>query len=162
MHMLTVPLFLCGLPTVGKTTFGNGLAKYLHLPFFDTDSLITQCFASPYQLFSHSETLFRLCEAMVLQAIPTTPSVVALGGSTPLSARALPWLHRGKLILLTQPIPNLLPRLSGDRLPLSLRSQPLLPALKKRLKELTKLADASFPIKELTDYELFCSKILSL
>lgn len=33
-------IFLCGLPTVGKTRFGQVLAQYLSFPFFDTDDLI--------------------------------------------------------------------------------------------------------------------------
>ena len=39
--MITKPIFLCGYTSSGKTTIGKELAKQLHVPFYDTDKLIT-------------------------------------------------------------------------------------------------------------------------
>ena len=40
----TKQIFLCGLPSVGKTSFGKVLAQSLSLPFFDTDHLLSARF----------------------------------------------------------------------------------------------------------------------
>ena len=50
----TKQIFLCGLPSVGKTSFGKVLAQSLSLPFFDTDHLLSARFQGDSPKVKHA------------------------------------------------------------------------------------------------------------
>lgn len=120
-------LFLCGLPRVGKTTLGTFLAQSLSLPFIDIDARIVhhynhpQCL-TPRDVFLHcGEQRFRSLETEAVRTLPSSISVVSLGGGSlmvPEIEAMVPYM--GTLVLLFIPIPALLPRLKRN-LPESLK-----------------------------------------
>ena len=76
-------IWLLGLSGSGKSTLAPLLAAQLHLPFADTDQLITQSsgrtIADIFQ--ADGEEKFRQLESRVLQEISThTSSVISCGG----------------------------------------------------------------------------------
>jgi shikimate kinase len=76
-------IWLLGLSGSGKSTLAPLLAARLHLPFADTDQLITQSSGRTItDIFqADGEEKFRQLESRVLQEISTqTPSVISCGG----------------------------------------------------------------------------------
>lgn len=78
-------IYLVGFMGVGKTTIGKKLANQLHLPFIDTDKLITQQTGKsiPKLFEQQGEDAFRLLESQALRSIGSEPSVIATGGGLP-------------------------------------------------------------------------------
>lgn len=150
----TKQVFLCGLPSVGKTSFGKVLAQSLSLPFFDTDHLLSARFQgdSPKTIYQrYGEEGFCQEEFLSLINIPNIPSIVALGGHTPLIKRAYQHIvHREKtlLVLLDLPISLLCQRLQKKTLPERLKNAPSLEeALSQRLEKLRLLTSNIFSLQ---------------
>lgn len=97
MHSPHNHIVLIGFKHVGKSVIGIQLAKTLHMPFVDLDKEIELIFKTNYKknytthqimkkkgvdFFRHLETdaLFKLISSI------SHPSVISLGGGTPLSA----------------------------------------------------------------------------
>ena len=120
---ITKQIFLCGLPSVGKTFFGKFLAQFLSLPFFDTDHLLSARFLgdSPKMIYQcYGEEGFCQKELAALISVPAIPSVVALGGHTPLNEQAYEHILQQKnaiLVLLDAPLTILCQRLQQRPLP---------------------------------------------
>jgi shikimate kinase len=81
-------LFLIGMPAVGKTYWGNKIARQYNLPFIDLDTFIEeQERMSIIDLFAvHGEKGFREKEHSYLGRIiahNTRPLILAAGGGTP-------------------------------------------------------------------------------
>ena len=86
--MRTQPVFLIGMPAVGKTTLGMQLAERLRSPFYDTDQLLEakEGHSVGTLLATHGEVWFRRKEAGCLRTLVRTlgkGSVVATGGGLP-------------------------------------------------------------------------------
>lgn len=84
-------LLLAGFKGVGKTTAGRLVADKLHLPFFDTDELLSQRYKMSIRALHQqlADEKFREEEAKVLEELKEQKKVViALGGGTLLSKRA--------------------------------------------------------------------------
>jgi 3-dehydroquinate dehydratase type II len=93
MHQLTQSILLIGFKHVGKSVIGAALAKKLNVPYVDVDHVIEQHYQNTYQkklscrqiMQTHGEAFFRELETIALTKIITVePSVIALGGGTPL------------------------------------------------------------------------------
>ena len=76
-------IWLLGLSGSGKSTLAPLLAAQLHLPFADTDQLITQSSGRTIvDIFqAEGEEFFRQLESRVLQEVSThSPSIISCGG----------------------------------------------------------------------------------
>ena len=90
-------LALVGMPSVGKTTVGSGVARQLGIPFADTDMLITQRTGrTPSQIIlEDGESAFRTIEAeVVAQSCLSHGCVLALGGGCILSPDSRRYLRQ--------------------------------------------------------------------
>lgn len=111
-------IVLTGMPSSGKTTVGNLIAKDLHRPIFDTDDLIIKranCQIS--EIFAeHGEEYFRDLESSVIaeEVAPLTGAVVSTGGGAILRAENVKNLKKnGKVIFLDRELSLLTP--TSDR-----------------------------------------------
>jgi shikimate kinase len=95
---------LIGLPGVGKTTVGRGVADRLGRPFIDLDAHVELSFGkSVSRIFAENgEAVFRDAEAGASAAVALMPpSVIAPGGGWVLnSAATAHLLDRGRIIYL--------------------------------------------------------------
>ncbi|AHH23032.1 shikimate kinase [Chlamydia muridarum str. Nigg 2 MCR] len=150
-------MFLCGLPSVGKTSFGRLLAQFLSLPFFDTDHLLSARFHgdSPKAIYQRfGEEGFCQEELLTLINLPVIPSVVALGGKTLLDKQIYEHITQREnilLVLLDLPFATLYQRLQKKPLPESLKNTPSLEnALFQRLEKLRLLTPHIFSLQAAT------------
>lgn len=147
-------IFLCGLPTVGKTRFGQALAQYLSFPFLDTDDLVLRTYAEKKQksikhLFQAvGETTFSSWEVDILRSLSLPQSIIALGGGTLLHPEAGPVIKsKGPLVFLSLPLFMILERLKNRGIPERLKhTQNLTCALQKRIDFMYLLVDYCFPM----------------
>lgn len=93
MTPLSKSIIFIGFKHVGKSVIGNALALRLAKPFIDLDEEIERVFENEYQekrscrqiMTMHGPSYFRDLEKKVLaQIIQSRPSVIALGGGTPM------------------------------------------------------------------------------
>jgi shikimate kinase len=95
---------LVGLPGVGKSTVGRGVAQRLRRGFIDLDTHIERSFGKPVsRIFAeHGEDVFRAAEADVSALVAgLAPSVIAPGGGWVLNAAAMAHLlGTGRIIYL--------------------------------------------------------------
>ena len=118
-------VWLLGLSGSGKSTLGPLLAARLHLPFADTDQLITQVsglnIAEIFQ--NEGEAKFRQIESRILLEVSAQePSVISCGGGAILDPTNRQIMARtGLRIYLRVPLPILEARLAHDT------DRPLLP-----------------------------------
>lgn len=99
-------LILFGFQGSGKTYWGERLADALELPFLDTDQLIEVAHGVPCRELAHryGETQFRLIEKRIVQALPSSPAVIALGGGAILDRESQYHLQQiGTLLYLKLP-----------------------------------------------------------
>lgn len=117
--MWTHNLYLLGYMGSGKSYLGARLAQQLSLDFVDLDARIeAQAGCSITVLFDqYGADHFRQLEADAVRAtLQDAPSVVALGGGTPIYHNNMAWLQQhGTTIFLDPPIETLLQRLRQDR-----------------------------------------------
>jgi shikimate kinase len=109
-------IWLLGLSGSGKSTLAPLLAARLHLPFADTDQLITQSSGRTItDIFqADGEEKFRQLESRVLQEVSThTPSVISCGGGIILDPANRQIMSRtGLRVYLQVPLPVLESRLA--------------------------------------------------
>ena len=109
-------IWLLGLSGSGKSTLGPLLAAQLHLPFADTDQLITQSSGRTIlDIFqAEGEEFFRQLESRVLQEVSThSPSVISCGGGVILDSANRQIMSRtGLRVYLQVPLPILESRLA--------------------------------------------------
>lgn len=81
------PIFLIGMPGVGKTTIGRKLSSVLNMPFIDLDEYIVEKHAQsiPEIFASKGEAYFRQLEAKALREVAAEAggAIVATGGGAP-------------------------------------------------------------------------------
>ena len=126
-------IVLTGMPSSGKTTVGNILAKDMGRPLYDIDALIVKragCEIS--EIFAnHGEEYFRDLESAVIaeEVSPLTGAVIATGGGAILRSENVKNLKKnGKVIFLDRDLELLTP--TSDRPTAS-----DLEAMKKRFKQ---------------------------
>ncbi len=109
-------IWLLGLSGSGKSTLAPLLAARLHLPFADTDQLITQSSGRTItDIFqADGEEKFRQLESRVLQEVSThTPLVISCGGGIILDPANRQIMSRtGLRVYLQVPLPILESRLA--------------------------------------------------
>lgn len=109
-------LVLAGFKGVGKTTCGKVIADLLHLPFYDTDELLSHRYNKTIRELhvELKEERFREEEANVLEdLIEEKKAVVALGGGTLVSQKAQEIVaDMGCVVYLHCTLENLLKRLT--------------------------------------------------
>ena len=104
-------IIIVGMKHSGKSSLGNGLARNLSIPFFDTDTIIEEQTKLPVrQLFvQQGETAFKnaeieSCKFLENQAKNNSSLVVATGGGICDNPQAIEILKKiGKFILLEVP-----------------------------------------------------------
>ncbi|MEC8306961.1 MAG: shikimate kinase [Chlamydiota bacterium] len=122
---------LCGMTGAGKSTLGEGMAKALNLPFFDTDRLIERQVASTtgkemqcaaiFRQFG--EEHFRKMERETLFSLQDVErAIIAVGGGALLDGESIALMERqGRIFYLYQELSILQDRLSmREALPLVL------------------------------------------
>jgi shikimate kinase len=81
------PIFLIGMPGVGKTTIGRKLSLELQLPFIDLDEYIVRKHGQriPELFAAKGENYFRQVEAEALREVAASSgsAIVATGGGAP-------------------------------------------------------------------------------
>lgn len=112
MINISKPIILIGFKHAGKTVLGAALAKHLHLPFTDLDQVIE---AQYQKLFGealtsrkiaqkHGIDYFRDLESKMLSLVlAEKPSILALGGGTPLKPENQRLIAQGTVILIKAP-----------------------------------------------------------
>jgi shikimate kinase len=95
MQSLRNHIVLIGFKHVGKSVIGKNLAKKLHVPFIDLDQKIEILYENKFNkkmscrqiMEQEGEKFFRYLEMNALsEVIDFKPSIVSLGGGTPLTA----------------------------------------------------------------------------
>ncbi|EPP36049.1 Shikimate kinase [Chlamydia avium] len=150
-------IFLCGLPTVGKTRFGKVLAKYLSLPFVDIDDLILHTqegkkYGSIKKIFqAFGEKKFSSWEIDMLRSLSLDKSIVALGGGTIMHQEASSIIKKkGTLVYLSLPLPMICERLKHRGLPERLKhTHDLMHALQKRVNFMHRIVDYQFSMEKI-------------
>lgn len=94
MKLLHNHIVLIGFKHTGKSAIGEHLAKKLHMPFVDLDKMIELIYENKFNhkltcrkiMENEGEKFFRFLETRALsKIIDENPSIISLGGGTPLS-----------------------------------------------------------------------------
>lgn len=99
-------IVLIGMPGCGKSTLGVLLAKLLCKDFADVDLVIQRRIGQPLQQYIDEKGVdaFLAAEADALDTLDVTNTVIATGGSAPLTARGAKRLKAlGKVVYLCLP-----------------------------------------------------------
>ncbi|MFM2415229.1 MAG: hypothetical protein RI911_922 [Candidatus Parcubacteria bacterium] len=144
---------LIGMRGSGKTTIGTMIARYLVMPFVDTDSLIVEKNDSsiPDIVRTHGWNYFRDREAEVVHSIAAGHGqLIATGGGAILRPENVAALKKNStVILLTAPVDVLVARIQGDTNRVALTSE------KTLTDELTKvLTDRKHLYESTADFEV--------
>lgn len=118
INVNTQNIYLCGMPSCGKTSVGRVLAERLKRQFIDTDKEIEKLTGKTCSeiILDSGESGFRAIEsAVVKRLVKTTGSVVALGGGTVTQAQNVKEIQRNGLVIY----------IKRDTALLSLRNRPL-------------------------------------
>ena len=123
-------VFLVGLPGSGKSTLGEKLARHLHLPFLDLDTIIEQTAQQPIRTIfaQQGEAAFRQQERDALRQIIDQHAafVLATGGGAPCFFNNLALMSQsGTTIFLDVPVEVIVQRMQGAQV----TDRPLLQAL---------------------------------
>jgi shikimate kinase len=111
------PIFLIGMMGSGKSSVGERLAKDLHLPFFDVDTIIEiNKGVSVSTIFeTEGELAFRMYEANFIDQLSAEPQIISCGGGLPCAPQMMEkLLNKGLVIFLAAPSAVLLERLKGE------------------------------------------------
>jgi shikimate kinase len=110
--MLSNSIILIGFKHVGKSVIGRELAFRLALPFIDLDKEIELAFEQDHQdkltcrqiMEKNGQFYFRKLEREVLaQMMPSRPSVISLGGGTPMDEENRKLIKHHTVIHITAP-----------------------------------------------------------
>ena len=118
MSDLQKPIFLIGMPAVGKSTLGKQIAQKYSLQFIDMDKYIEKIQGkSISEIFSEKgEAFFRQIEAESLKELTKTQNtVIATGGGTPCFYDNMSlMLERGKVVFLDFPLEQISNRIGHN------------------------------------------------
>lgn len=112
MQSLPNHIVLIGFKHVGKSVIGKSLSKTLHVPFVDLDRKIEVLYEDKFNkkrtcrqiMQENGEIFFRHLETDALtEVIDFQPSIISLGGGTPLTAENQSIIHSCTLVHLTAP-----------------------------------------------------------
>ena len=109
-------VILIGMPGSGKSTLGVLLAKLLCKDFLDVDLLIQKRIGMPLQQYidRYGVAAFLEAEADAVCALQAENTVIATGGSAPLTPRAAAHLQKlGELIFLDLPYAEIEQRITN-------------------------------------------------
>ena len=109
-------LILIGMPSAGKSTLGQCLARALSFSFLDTDQLMEERWGCLLQEIIDSEGLeaFRRREAKTVLSLDVVGHVISTGGSVVYSPRAMAHLQDlGRILWLDLPLEELERRLAN-------------------------------------------------
>ncbi|MDQ2890033.1 MAG: shikimate kinase [Gemmatimonadota bacterium] len=140
-------IVLVGLPGVGKTTVGRGVASRLRRRFVDLDSLIERSFGKrTVEIFAEEgEDAFRLREAEVSRGVAQmAPCVVAPGGGWLLNQSASGHLLQRSRIIYLRVSPDAAVRRMGR----GIERRPLLGAVADPYIAMRALYEARGPVYE--------------
>ena len=145
-------IFLCGMPSAGKSTVGRHLATLLDLPFIDSDEWIEQQNKKSVQeLFMEGEAHFRRVERVAIEElVRETPHVIALGGGSLQDEEVIALIKSaGTLIFIDVPLSVLYERVGKDT------QRPLLAVDPTgRIRRLTELYEVRKPLYEMADLKI--------
>lgn len=105
-------IILIGFKHTGKSVIGEALARRLYLPFVDLDNVTAQLNTQKTKetltcrqiVNQYTENYFRKLEQEAFQqCIATTPSIISLGGGTPINEAIHPMLAEQVVIHITAP-----------------------------------------------------------
>ncbi|MBQ8357634.1 MAG: shikimate kinase [Clostridia bacterium] len=109
-------IVLIGMPGCGKSTLGVILAKMLCMDFVDVDLLIQRRIGTSLQAYidRFGTDAFLAAEAETLEALEATHTVIATGGSAPLTAKGAARLTElGEVVFLDLPLPEIERRITN-------------------------------------------------
>ncbi|MCR4561974.1 MAG: shikimate dehydrogenase [Bacilli bacterium] len=120
LYLEKVNIVLIGMPSSGKTTIGQALAKALNREFIDTDKLVEERIKEPIADYipKYGAPAFRKVESEVVESLKLeTGKIISTGGGVILNEKnVLNLSYYGRLYFLDRPLDKLTP--TGDR-PLS-------------------------------------------
>lgn len=96
-----VNLAITGFMGAGKTTAGKRLARLLHIPFVDTDSVVEEAHGKISEIFAgEGEAQFRRYESEAIKALTQSgPCIIAVGGGAIVDAANRAALRRNGCIV---------------------------------------------------------------
>ena len=101
----TQNIYLCGMPSCGKTSVGKVLAERLKRPFIDTDKEIENIEGKPCSqiILENGEPYFRELESKVIkQTTRHTGEVIALGGGSVIAENNVREIRRNGFVIYIQ------------------------------------------------------------
>lgn len=117
MSLIERPIYLIGLPGVGKTTLGRALSAHLSVPFIDLDeAIVADAGMTIPQIFAaEGESGFRRRESQLLRDICASPAIIACGGGTPCQPGNMELMNdTGTTVCLFAPISLLASRIASQ------------------------------------------------
>lgn len=116
----SVPIFLIGMPGVGKSFLGKSVANKLNLPFVDLDNVIEQQIESTIADYikTKGQEFFRVQEAIALRAIKIDEcGIISSGGGCPCFHDNMIYMNlTGTTLFLDIPIDLLIERYKSQKL----------------------------------------------
>ena len=117
MDAIPRPIFLIGLPGVGKTTLGRAVSRRLGIPFIDLDeAIVADAGMSVPEIFAaEGEAGFRQRESRILSALCHERAIIACGGGTPCVPQNMQLMRRaGTTVWLCAPLQLLAQRIASQ------------------------------------------------
>lgn len=143
---MTKPVFLVGMPGVGKTTIGRKLSASMELPFLDLDEFIEEQHGKSVKIiFAESgQDFFREMEAAALRQVGALNKgvVLATGGGTACFHDNMDFMNEaGTTVFL-----NAAPEIIADRLSHGKEQRPLIAG--KSLEEIKKFVSETLQVRK--------------
>jgi len=141
-------VFLCGMPSCGKTTIAKKVSKQLQWKCLDLDIFISEItYKTPGQwIKEQGEEAFRKIESDTLQQLVFNENtIVSVGGGTPCFYNNLDWMQQhGTCIYIDLSVKALLNRVAAK----GVETRPLLGNEQEALQKLTDLFEIRRPFYE--------------